>query len=146
MQNGNDKFDALDLERACDDLATIPYFPVESRTSVMTGLREMCPHRTALRWLTAEAKNHVNKWPGIAELRGLLCTRYDPADGIDHWCSLPGYTATDAEAKHCQLTGKSEGFEGQTGLSPAVRGDDGYVADDSQAMLRKLLEAGKGIQ
>jgi enoyl-CoA hydratase/carnithine racemase len=95
-----ERFTKQDLEEACNDFAMLPFFPQEARASVMMLLAKMCPHRRALRWLVEEVVNHVGKWPGPAELRGLLCTRYDPADGIDHWCSLPGYTAADAEARH----------------------------------------------
>ena len=65
----------------------------------MTELRRMCPSRTALDWLVREAVTHVRVWPGLAELRGILCTRYDAADGIDQWSTLPGYCAQDAEAR-----------------------------------------------
>ena len=46
--------------------------------------------------------NHVGSWPGLAELRGILCSRYDAADGIDQWSTLPGYRADDAEMKHLE--------------------------------------------
>jgi hypothetical protein len=74
-----DLFTEQDLVEAVGDLSTMPYFPEASRSAVMTLLRKMCPHRTALRWLVAEVVNHVGTWPGIAELRGILCSRYDPA-------------------------------------------------------------------
>jgi len=109
----DEKFTINDLERAADDLSMLAYFPHEARASVMTLLRNMCPHKHALKWLVSELVNHVGKWPGPAEVRGLLCTRFDPADGIDQWCSLPGYTAEEAEARHydqhLQLT-KAEGW------------------------------------
>ena len=94
-----DKFTKADLNEAVDALEMLEYFPKEARGAVMTLLRSMVPHEQALDWLVAECVNHIGKWPGPAELRGLLCTRYDPADGIDTWCSLPGYSAADAEAK-----------------------------------------------
>jgi hypothetical protein len=94
-----DKFTKADLNEAVDALEMLEYFPKEARGAVMTLLRNMVPHKQALDWLVAECVNHIGKWPGPAELRGLLCTRYDPADGIDQWCSLPGYSAADAEAK-----------------------------------------------
>jgi hypothetical protein len=97
-----DLFTENDLSEAVEDLAMLPFFPAESRAAVMTLLRKMCPHRTALRWLVAEAVNHVAKWPGPAELRGILCSHYDAADGIDQWSSLPGYRAEDAEMKHLE--------------------------------------------
>ena len=82
----DDPFTPADLERACDDLTMLEFFPRESRASVMRLLRVICPHRRALKWLVAELVNQVNKWPGPAEVRGLLCTRFDPADGVDRWC------------------------------------------------------------
>jgi len=94
-----EKFNEFDLETACDDLAMLPYWPAEARASVMRLLAQMCPHREALQWLVAECVNHVAKWPGPAELRGLLCTRYTPADKIDGWTTLPGYRADDCEAR-----------------------------------------------
>ena len=96
----DEKFTLDDLNRACDHLATLPYFPKEARGPVMTALRRMCPHKRALEWLVEEVVNHVPSWPGLAELRGILCSRFDPADGIDHWATLPGYRAEDAEAKY----------------------------------------------
>ena len=95
-----DLFTEQDLVDAVDELAMLPFFPGESRGAVMTLLRKLCPHRTALRWLVAEAVNHCEKWPGPAELRGILCTRWTPADRVDHWSTLPGYRAEDQEAKH----------------------------------------------
>lgn len=68
----------------------------------MRELAAMCPSREALKWLTAEAMAHVTPWPGMAELRGLLCTRYDAADGKDAYCSLPGYSPGDQEAKYIE--------------------------------------------
>ena len=70
-----DLFTEQDLIQAVDDLATVPYFPTESRGSVMTQLRRMCPHRTALRWLVAEVVNHVGSWPGGASRNPLLPLR-----------------------------------------------------------------------
>lgn len=91
----------------------MPFFPNDARSSVMHFLLKICPSKEALDWLVAEAVNHVTRWPGLAELRGLLCTRYEPADGIDGYTSLPGYSAADMEARyierHEQL--KSGGWE-----------------------------------
>lgn len=95
-----ERFTQKDLERACDDLAMMPFFPNEARASVMLLLVRMCPSKRALDWLVAECVNHVERWPGPAELRGLLCTRFDAADGIDGFCSLPGYSPAEMEARH----------------------------------------------
>lgn len=97
-----DKFTTKDLEEAVADLSLMKFFPSEpgSREAVMTLLRKMCPHRTALRWLVSEMVNHVREWPGAAEMRGLLCTRYDAADGIDQYCGIQGYRPCDYEERH----------------------------------------------
>lgn len=100
------KIEMSDLNRACDDLATIPYFPNESRGSVIEYLAKICPHYEALRWLVETAMNRITKWPGLAEIRGLLCTRYDARDGIDAPCNLPGYTAAEMEAQHFEKHGQ----------------------------------------
>lgn len=95
-----EKFNQRDLDQALDDLAMLRYFPSDTRASVMHLLAKICPHREALEWLIGELVNHVGEWPGPAEVRGLLCSRYDAADGIDGWCNLPGYRAEDSEAHY----------------------------------------------
>jgi len=90
------------LESACDDLGMLEYFPKEARVSVKLLLAKICPHTEALHWLTNTLVNHIGKWPGPAEVRGLLCTRYDAADGIDQWCSLPGFTAEENYQRHLE--------------------------------------------
>jgi hypothetical protein len=128
----DDPFTPADLESACDDLAMLAYFPRDARASVMRLLRVMCPHRRALKWLVAELVNHVNYWPGPAEVRGLLCTRFDPADGIDQWCSLPGYTAEEAEAKH---------FDRHQQLAKTK----GWIAEESAEIVKQLASKAKQI-
>lgn len=88
-----------DLQEAVEDLSMLPYFPTEARGAVMRQLAKMCPHKTALKWLISQVVDRVGKWPGPSELRGILCSRYDSADGIDVWSTLPGYTPADGEAR-----------------------------------------------
>jgi len=96
-----EKFTLRDLEVACDDLATIPYFPRESRASIIVQLQHMCPHLRALKWLVETATAHCKQWPGLSDLRGLLCSRFDAADGIDEpACSIPGFTVEENEARY----------------------------------------------
>lgn len=96
-----EKFTLNDLEVACDDLATIPYFPRESRASIIVQLQRMCPHLRALEWLVQTATAHCKQWPGLSDLRGLLCSRFDAADGIDEpTCSIPGFTVEENEARY----------------------------------------------
>ena len=94
----DEKFTPKDLETALDDLSTMKYFPQHSRAAIMRQVAAMCPHKRALRYLVDQCLAHVAEWPGIAELRGILCNKFDPADGVNAWSSLPGFTATDGEA------------------------------------------------
>lgn len=123
-------FTKRDLELACDQLSMMPFFPSEARGAVMHLLAKMCPHRQSLDWLVAECVNHVERWPGPAELRGLLCTRFDAADGVDAYCNLPGYTAAEMEARHIARQADSRELDAarlrEIGATPA-----------------KLIEAGK---
>lgn len=110
-----DAFTQKDLDRAVNDLSMMPFFPVEARAAIMAFLARICPHKRALTWLVAECVNHVPQWPGPAELRGLLCTRFDAADGIDAYCNLPGYTAAEMESRHIEKHEqlKASGWEQQ---------------------------------
>jgi hypothetical protein len=102
MKSDSGKFTIDDLEIAVGDLSTIPFFPSDerARASVMEQLRRMCPHIEGLRFIVDTAMARCKQWPGMSELRGLLCTRYNAADGIDEPnCSIPGFTAEEAEAK-----------------------------------------------
>jgi hypothetical protein len=122
-----EKFMQRDLERAADDLAMLRYWMPELRAPVMSLLAAMCPHREALQWLVAELVNHVGYWPGPSDVRGLLCNRYDPADGVDAWCSLPGYRAEDNEARHYglheqrKIQERSGGFVGEEASRDLIR-------------------------
>lgn len=110
----------------------LEYFPRDSRAAIMHLMAAMCPHREALRWLISEMVNHVGKWPGPADFRGLLCTRYEPADGIDQWCSLPGYRPFDSESK-CLAEHEQRKIQEKVG---------GYVLDEESRELVKKLNRG----
>lgn len=99
MPGKGDLFTRADLAQACDDLATLPYFPHNGRASVMDHLAKMCPHKEALLYVVDAVLAHATSWPGLAELRGVLCNRYTPADGIDAWTSIPGLSAADNEQR-----------------------------------------------
>jgi hypothetical protein len=98
------KFSSSDISAALDRLGMLEYWPSSPaiRAEIHVLLAKMVPHREALDWLIDELVNRVGRWPGPAELRGILCSRYDPADGIDAWSTLPGYTAEDGEARYLQ--------------------------------------------
>ena len=72
-----------------------------TRVEVMNTLEDMIGDETLygstpqqrLDWLVKAAVNAMRQWGGVAELRGILCSKWQPADGIDGYSSLPGYQA-----------------------------------------------------
>lgn len=105
------------LDEATDQMQMLEYWRSDAAfiASVQTYLAKICPNVEALEWLTAALVNHIGKWPGPHELRGLLCTKYDAADGIDAYCSLPGFSPSDFERKHLEL---HESRMGRVGVNP----------------------------
>lgn len=99
----SDKFTQRDLEIAVDNLALCKesFWAAEAggRASVMLLLAKLCNTKRELNWLVEEVVNKIGTWPGPKELRGIFCTKFDPADGIDAWCSLPGYRPSDGEQR-----------------------------------------------
>jgi hypothetical protein len=98
------KFTKADLQAASNKFKMLSYYPTDpgAQAAVMELLAAMCPHREALDWLVDAMVNRVGKWPGPAELRGVLCWHCRPADGIEAPCSLAGFTAADGERLHMQ--------------------------------------------
>jgi hypothetical protein len=93
------KFTPEDLESTLRKLRMLQYFPGDAATAILLYLRDMVPHKEALDFLVSTLINRVGYWPGPKECRGIVCSRYDAADGIDAYCSLPGFTAEEAEAQ-----------------------------------------------
>ncbi len=59
--------------------------------------------RVRLAWLMLALKP-VDEWPGMAQIRGLFCKRFKPADGIEvASCNIPGYTDEECESAHLSL-------------------------------------------
>lgn len=96
------KFNQTDLNAAMARLKMLSYFPADpgAQGAVMELLAKMCPSRESLLWLTETMTDVVGEWKGPAELRGLLCTHFKPADGIERSCGIPGFRPEDYEAKH----------------------------------------------
>lgn len=97
-------FTPKDLAEAIEDLSICEFFPREpgAQAAIMRLLAKMCPHREALKWLVAAYTNKIGKWHGPAELRGVLCTRFRPADRIEAYSALPGYTPEDSEVAYLE--------------------------------------------
>lgn len=139
-----DKFTPKDLELAVDELSMCEYFPTDpgTRAAIMRLLARMVPHRQALTWLVRTLVDRVGQWKGPTELRAVLCTRYPPADGVEAFSALPGFTLNDSEAavleQHEQL---KVGWTETEGEPPK------QISGDRQA--RALIEGlsrAKGIQ
>lgn len=128
-------FTKEDLELAADDLEMLEFYKTSMRASAMTYLRTICPHKRALKWLVAELVNHVGRWPGSAEVRGLLCTRFDPPDGKDQPCTLPGHSPDEAEARYIE-SHQQRISKGQAQITDA----------ETVEMLRKLNSKVRSIQ
>lgn len=93
------KFNESDLRRANSRLAMLQYYPTDPMTqaAIQELLAKMCPSLEALEWLTNTMVNRVGTWKGSLELRGALCWRYRPDDGVEANCSLPGFRPEDGE-------------------------------------------------
>jgi hypothetical protein len=77
------KFTNEDLDGAISDLGMLKFFPSDPSVqgSIKAYLAKLCPHKEALRWLVATLVNQIGEWPGPAEVRRTLASRYRPADG-----------------------------------------------------------------
>ena len=92
----------LAIEEAVGRLSAIPFFPSSDGAvlEIMRQLKNMIggeivygsTPQERLDWLVAAAVNAMRTWGGVPELRGLLCTRWKPADRIEAYSSLPGYS------------------------------------------------------
>jgi hypothetical protein len=85
--------------RFCQKLFLIPYYPRENHTDVLEEIAAFADRADALEWLILAA-SRLKQWPGVGELRGLYCTRFKPADGIEADCTLPGHRPAEIEAEN----------------------------------------------
>lgn len=77
------KIEAVDIKSAITKMGMLKYFPTDEdvRAEIGALLARMCPHLEALHWLTRALIDGVGEWPGPAELRRMLASRYRLADG-----------------------------------------------------------------
>jgi hypothetical protein len=83
-------------------MSSIPFFPKEeyAQRAIMTEIAKFADRPEHVEWLEHAAIRSMREWRGVAELRGMYCTRFKPADGIDEYCSVPGFSANDCEAAY----------------------------------------------
>ncbi len=80
------------IVKAVEDFGMLKYFPSDdaARKAVMRLLAAMVATQADLAWLVSVMVNQVGEWQGPVELRGVLCSRYRPADGIEAVCAGTG--------------------------------------------------------
>lgn len=81
-------------------LTLLKFFPADpiARAMIVDFLAKLTGQKDRLEWLIMALVNHVGEWPGPKEVRGILCSRYKPADGIKAECSIAGFTAAEIES------------------------------------------------
>ena len=90
-----------EIANAVGQMSMLKFFPGGDvpQVAIMQLLERMCGTREHLAWLTQTMVDRVGEWKGPAELRGLLCTRFRPADEIEANCSIPGFSPDELETR-----------------------------------------------
>ena len=114
MTNNASLFDETDLSRANRTLQVIPFYPADevAQASIAEFLARICPHRTALLWLVDTLVERMPAWTGLPDVRGLLCCRYRPADGVEGTCCVAGFTPRDGESRQIMAHENFKAVEG----------------------------------
>jgi hypothetical protein len=66
-------------------LSVLPYFPAGQAAHMVVAdlIMRMCNTGEQAQWLVRRAMDLWSKWEGPRELRGLMCSRFKPKDGIE---------------------------------------------------------------
>lgn len=80
-------------------LSVMKFFPSDpiARAEIMSILDRLVSTKHQLDWLVDTLINRVGEWPGPKEVRGVFCTKFPPADGIEADCSLGGFSSGELE-------------------------------------------------
>ncbi len=87
------QFNGDDLKRAVGTLRLMRFSPLadaDTASALMEELARMCPGLEALEWLTRRTLQLYTEWPGLRELRAVLCARFKPADRIEVFSQVYG--------------------------------------------------------
>lgn len=96
-------FTKQDAKDALGRFCTMKFPPPEiAHASLVEEICKMFPSREALDWTVDRLVAMPIPWPGIGEVRGLLCMKFDPLDGLMASCSLPGYSAEENEMRYIE--------------------------------------------
>lgn len=108
-----DKFTEADLRIANARLKLLMFYPSdpEAQGALMELLARMCPNREALTWLVDTMINRVGVWKGPTELRGVLCCKFAPADGIEAHSSVDEQICSTSAPQYLEATKPKELLE-----------------------------------
>lgn len=91
-------------DHAVARLALLEFFPSEvvARAELAKLMMRIVSTPEELEWLVTTMINHFERWRGPKEMRGLFCTRFRPADGVEETCTVAGFTALDSESGYLE--------------------------------------------
>jgi len=93
------------------ELANIPFAPQDAaqQQALMRQIAAFADRPDGVHWMAQMAAAHWSKWLGPAELRGIYCNRYKPADGIEADCAeTSGFTPADNEMAYYENKANEE--------------------------------------
>jgi hypothetical protein len=79
------------------ELSTLRFFPSDERAqrAVVMQIGRFCDRSDGLAWLISEFLSRVGEWSGSFDARGIYCTQFAAADGVNVWCRIYGYRFWD---------------------------------------------------
>ena len=97
---------------AVSKFGLMSFFPSgdpEVRAALVSILLEMVETKEQLDWLVNRALQLHGKWPGVAELRALYCSRWKPRDGIETYSLIypDGIPSERRDAPPAPVTGET---------------------------------------
>ena len=71
-------------------MALMAFFPGDAdvRAALVSVFMEMIDTDEQLDWLVNRALRLYARWPGVAEIRALYCSRWKPKDGMETYSSI----------------------------------------------------------
>jgi hypothetical protein len=101
-----------DIIEFAEAMGAVQFFPKEpgAKVEIMRVVERMVSTKGQLTWLLRTMVDRVGKWYGPTELRGVFCTKFDPADGVQAWCKeTPQFTGSALEEQYIQRELESRG-------------------------------------
>jgi hypothetical protein len=71
-------------------MALMAFFPGDPdiRAALVSVFMDMIDTEEQMEWLVKRALRLYARWPGVAEIRALYCSRWKPKDGIEAYSSV----------------------------------------------------------